>query len=137
MTHAVVETWKNGCSALTVDLELDEARGFLMIACASGRLAVLDVANKGGMLGEVTTASTGVDVSAYNPMLHHMYLAGQDSGDLTVVGVSAAGKPTILGKMATAKGSQMVAADEYGNAWVGDPAGGRLLKVRDTYPATP
>jgi len=31
----------------------------------------------------------------------------------------------------------MVAADEYGNAWVGDPGAGRLLRIRDTYPATP
>jgi DNA-binding beta-propeller fold protein YncE len=136
-THMVVETWKNGCSGLTVDLELDEARGFLMIACSSGRLAVLDVANQGKMLGEVMTAGRGVDVSAYNSTLHHMYLAGQDSMDLTIVGVSAAGKPAVLGTVATAKGAQMVASDELNNAWVGDPGGGRLLKIRDTYPATP
>ena len=79
----------------------------------------------------------GVDVSAYNPTLHHAYLAGQDSADLSIIAISAAGKPTLLGKAATANGSQMVAADEFGNAWVGDPAAGRLLKVRDTYPATP
>jgi len=137
MTHAVVETWQNGCSGLTVDLELDEARGFLMVACASGRLAVLDVAHAGASLGEVTMVGMGVDVSAYNPALHHAYLAGQDSADLSIIAISAAGKPTLLGKVPTANGSQMVAADEFGNAWVGDPGAGRLLKVRDTYAATP
>lgn len=137
MTHAVVETWQNGCSGLTVDLELDETRGFLMVACASGRLAVLDVAHAGAQLGEVTMVGMGVDVSAYNPTLHHAYLAGQDSADLSIIAISAAGKPTLLGKVATANGSQMVAADEFGNAWVGDPAAGRLLKIRDTYAATP
>jgi hypothetical protein len=80
---------------------------------------------------------SGVDVCAYNATLHHMYLAGQTSADLHIVGVSAAGKPTLLGTIPTAMGSQMVASDEFGNAWVGDPGGGRLLKIRDTYPATP
>ena len=107
-----------------------------MVVCAAGRLAVLDVANGGKQLGEVSGAGMGVDVSAYNPTLHHMYLAGQDSADLSIIGISAAGVPTVLGKVPTAKGSQMVEADEYGNAWVGDPGAGRLLKVRDTYPAT-
>jgi hypothetical protein len=136
MTHKVVETWKNGCTALTVDLEFDDARAFLMVACAAGRLAVLDVANGGKQLGEITMVGMGVDVCAYNPTLHHMYLAGQDSADLSIIGISAAGVPSLLGTIATAKGSQMVASDDYGNAWVGDPGAGRVLKVRDTYPAT-
>jgi hypothetical protein len=136
-THTVVETWKNGCSGLTVDLELDDARGFLMVSCASGRLAVFDVEDGGRQLGELTTGGMGVDVGAYNPSLHHMYLAGQDSADLGIVGISAEGIPVLLGKVQTAKGSQMVASDEYGNAWVGDPGGGRLLRVRDPYPMTP
>jgi hypothetical protein len=136
MTHMVAETWKNGCTALAVDLEFDDARAFLMVTCAAGRLAVLDVANGGKQLGEITSVGMGIDVGAYNPMLHHMYLAGQDSADLSIIGISAAGMPTLLGKIQTAKGSQMVESDEYGNAWVGDPGAGRLLKVRDTYPAT-
>jgi len=135
--RAIVATWKNGCSGLTVDAELDEARGFLMVVCANpGRVAVLDVVNGGTQLGEVSTGA-GLDVSAYNVALHHLYIAGQTSKDLAIIAVSAAGVPTILGTVATAAGSQMVASDEYGNAWVGDPGGGRLLKVRDTYPTTP
>jgi hypothetical protein len=136
-THAVAETWKNGCTGLTVDLELDDTRGFLLVACASGRLAVLDVEDGGRQLGELMTGGMGVDVSAYNPTLHHMYLAGQDSADLAIVGVSAAGMPVLLGKVQTAQGSQMVASDEYGNAWVGDPGAGRLIRVRDPYAMTP
>ena len=134
MTRKIVETWDNGCTALAVDLELDAERSFVMVACAAGRLAVLDTAD-GKQLGEVS-AGMGVDVCAYNPKLHHMYLAGQDSMDLSIIGISAAGVPTVLGTEQTAAGSQMVAADEFGNAWVGDPGAGRLLKIRDTYPAT-
>jgi hypothetical protein len=136
-THAVVETWKNGCAGLTVDLELDETRGFLMVACSAGQLTVLDAAHAGKQLGQITMAGKGVDVCGYNPTLHHMYLAGQDSMDLSIIGISATGKPTLLGTVPTAKGAQMVASDEFGNAWVGDPGAGRLLKVRDTYPMTP
>lgn len=137
MTHAVVETWKNGCAGLTVDLELDEARGFLMVACSAGQLTVLDVAHAGKELGQITMVGKGVDVCGYNPTLHHMYLAGQDSMDLSIIGIPGSGKPVLLGSVATAKGAQMVAADDLGNAWVGDPGAGRLLKVRDTYALTP
>jgi hypothetical protein len=134
-TRMVVETWKNGCTALAVDLEFDDERGYLMVACAAGRLAVLDTANGGKQLGEVMTGS-GIDICAYNPTLHHMYVASEDSMVLAIIGISAAGMPMVLGTVPTAKGAEMVASDEYGNAWVVDPGAGGLLKVRDTYPAT-
>jgi hypothetical protein len=134
--RTVVETWSNGCPGLTVDLQVDEARGFVMVPCATpGKVVVLDAGNGGKKLGELSTGS-GVDVCAYNPTLHHFYMAGQTSMDLSIVGISAAGVPTLLGKIPTAMGSQMVAADDLGNAWVGDPGAGRLLKIRDTYPAS-
>lgn len=136
MTRQVVETWDNGCPGLTVDLQLDEARGFVMVPCANpGRVAVLDGANGGKLLGELATG-TGVDVCAYNPTLHHFYMAGATSADLSIVGISSKGVPTLLGTVPTAMGAQMVAADDRGNAWVGDPAGGKLLKIRDEYPAS-
>lgn len=134
-TRMVAETWKNGCTALTVDLEFDDARSFLMVACAAGRMVVLDTANGGKSLGEVMVGQ-GVDICAYNPTLHHMYLASQGSMDLAIVGISAAGVPKVLGMVPTAMGAQMVASDEFGNAWVVDPGAGQLIKVHDTYPAT-
>jgi hypothetical protein len=138
MTHMVTSTWNNGCSALTVNLWLDDARNFLMVTCASGRVAVLDVANGGKQVGEITmNIGAGLDVIAYNETLHHMYVAGQDSKDMTIIGIPANGMPTMLGKQATVAGAQMCASDEYGNVWVVDPGGGRLIKIRDTYPATP
>jgi len=53
------------------------------------------------------------------------------------IGIPATAKPALLGSVAMAKGSQMVAADEYGYAWVGDPAKAQLIRARDAYPATP
>jgi hypothetical protein len=135
--RTVVETWSNGCSGLTVGVALDEERGFAMVACATpGRIVVLDVSHGGANLGELS-AGSGLDIISYSASLHHLYLAGQTSADLSIVAISSAGVPTLLGTVPTAMGSQQVAADDQGNAWVADPAGGRLLKVRDTYPATP
>ena len=79
----------------------------------------------------------GVDVCAYNPTLHHAYLAGQDSADLSDHR-DLRGRQAVTARQGPHRERiQMVAADEFGNAWVGDPGAGRLLKVRDTYAATP
>jgi hypothetical protein len=135
--RTVVETWSNGCTGLTVGVVLDEARGFAMVACATpGRIAVLDVKNGGMQLGELS-AGSGLDIISYSDSLHHLYLAGQTSADLSIVAISSTGAPTLLCTVPTAMGSQQVAADDQGNAWVADPAGGRLLRVRDTYERTP
>jgi hypothetical protein len=134
-TRAVVETWPNGCS-LSLGLALDEARGFLFVACSAGTVVVLDVAHGGKKLGSIAR-TTDLDILSYSASLHHLYVPGGMTADLAIVGVSAAGVPSLLGIAHTAQGSKQVTADAQGNAWVADPAGGRLLKVRDPFPATP
>jgi hypothetical protein len=133
--RAIVETWTNGC-IVSLGIALDEARGFLFVACSAGSVVVLDVANAGKKLGQIAHGS-GFDIISYNTSLHHLYLPGGTSADLAIVGISAAGAPTLLGSVRTAHGSQEVTADDRGNAWVADQARGRLLKVTDTYPPTP
>jgi hypothetical protein len=130
----IVETWKNGC-ALSLGLALDGARGFLFVACATGSVVVLDVAKGGTKLGELGQGA-GLDILSFSPRLHHLYVPGATSGDLGIVGISAAGVPSLLGVVATAPGAQGVAADDFGNAWVCDPSGGRLLKVADRFAKT-
>jgi hypothetical protein len=117
-------------------MALDEARGFLFVACAAGSVVVLDAANGGAMLGQIMQGAD-LDVIAYSASLHHLYVPGGTSADLGIVGISAAGTPSLLGTVATAQGSKQVTSDDKGNAWVADPAGGRLLKVADTYLPTP
>jgi hypothetical protein len=134
--RAVVETWANGCSGLSLGVALDEARGFVFVACQSGSVMVLDVVHGGSKLGESTQGS-GLDIISYNSNLHHLYVPGSMSGDLSILGISMSGSPTILDTITTVPGSNEVTADEFGNVWVADPAGGQLLKVSDTYPATP
>jgi hypothetical protein len=135
-THAVVETWPNGCSPLSLGLALDEARGFLFVACSGGSVVVLDVANGGAKLGQIAHGSS-LDILSYSASLHHLYIPSGGSADLAIVGIAATGVPALLGTATTAQGSPEVTADDRGNAWVADQAGGRLLKVKDTFPATP
>ena len=133
--RAVVETWANGCSGLSLGVALDETRGFVFVACQAGSIVVLDAVHGGSKLGESTQGS-GLDIISYNSNLHHLYVPGSMSGDLSILGISMSGIPTILDTIATVPGSNEVTADEFGNAWVADSTGGQLLKVSDPYPAT-
>jgi len=63
------------------------------------------------------------------------YVPGADSADLTVLAVGSRGDLSPLGSVPTAPGAHCVAADDAGNAWVCDPAMGRLLVVHDPFPA--
>jgi hypothetical protein len=132
--HQIVETWKNGCG-ISLGLALDEIRGFLFVACAAGSVVVLDVNQGGTKLGELAQGS-GLDIISFSPSLHHVYVPGGTTGDLGIVAVSAAGEPSLLGTIPTAQGARGVVADDRGNAWVCDPAGGDLLKVEDRFAKT-
>jgi hypothetical protein len=134
--RTVVETWTNGCSPLSLGIALDEARGFVFVACAAGSVVLLDAANGGTKLGEIAQGSD-LDILSYSASLHHLYVPGGTSADLGIIGISAAGAATLLGTVPTAQGAKEVTSDSLGNAWVADPAGGRLLKVQDTYPPMP
>jgi hypothetical protein len=135
-TRAIVETWTNGCMGLSLGLALDEARGFLFVACSGGEIVVLDAAHGGAKLGQIMF-NADFDILAYSASLHHLYVPGGTSADLFIVAVSDAGAPSLLGKAPTAQGSKEVTSDDRGNVWVADQAGGRLLKIVDTFPATP
>jgi hypothetical protein len=136
-TRALVETWTNGCTSLSLGLALDEQRGFLAVACSTGTVNVLDVANAGKKLGSVTPRSTDLDILSYSPTLHHLYVPGGTSAEIGIVAISAAGVPSLLGLAPTAQGSTEVVADDQGHAWVADQGNGRLLRVDDPFPATP
>jgi hypothetical protein len=134
-TRKVVETWTNGCP-LSLGLALDEARGFLFVACATGEIVALDAAHGGSRLGSVTHG-TSLDIIAFSPALHHLYVPDGAAGDLGILAIAADGSPSVLGAVSTAKDSKGVAADDSGAAWVTDPSGGRILRVEDRFAATP
>jgi SAM-dependent methyltransferase len=133
-TRGIVETWPNGCGG-SRGIALDEPAGFLLVGCAEGAAVVLDVKNHGAIISKLSQGD-GVDVIDFNPQLSHLYLPGAKSASLAILGVSAQGELTLLGTFATAPGAHCVAADDQGNAFVCDPSGGRLLQIKDSYPAS-
>jgi hypothetical protein len=134
-TRNIAESWPNGC-AMSLGLALDEARGFVFAACASGSIVVLDAAHGGAKLDELARNSD-FDIISFSSSLHHLYVPGGTSADLAIVAVASDGTLSLLGTVPTAQGSKEVTADDQGNAWVADQSGGQLLRVVDPFPATP
>jgi DNA-binding beta-propeller fold protein YncE len=133
-TRAVIAEWPNGCAA-SRGLAVDEKRGFFFAGCLEGTLSVLDAAHDGRVLSSIARGA-GYDVIGYSPSLGHVYLAGTTCRCLTVLGVSATGGLTFLGRFDATSAAHCAASDDRGHAWVCDPDGGRLLRIDDRYPAS-
>ncbi len=131
-SHKVVATWSNGCEGAR-GIALDERRGVLFVGCDEGKAVALDVAHDGRRLG-VAETGRGVDIIAYSERLGHLYVPGGDSATMTVIAVGAGGELKVLGTVPTASDAHCVVADDLGNAYVCDPAKGRLLVFADRYP---
>jgi len=132
-TRAIVARWPNGCAG-SRGIALDAARGFLFVGCAEGKAVVLDLHHDGAVLGTLS-AGAGVDIIDYSLRLGHLYLPGAKSETLAILGVSKAGKLSLLATVKTAPEAHCVVADDHHQAWVCDPGHGRLLLVDDTLPA--
>ncbi len=133
-SHAVVATWAAGCGDPR-GIALDAKRGFLLIGCEDGTATLLDVAH-GGKLVSTVKSGSGVDIIAYDAGRAHLYLPGDESATLAIIGVAATGALRVLGTAPTVKEAHCVASDDRGNAWVCDPQHGQLLVVHDAFPAT-
>jgi DNA-binding beta-propeller fold protein YncE len=129
----LVARWPNGCKG-SRGLALDDDRGFLFVGCDEGKLQVLSL-DTGKVLGSASSGD-GVDIIAYNPKLAHAYLPGADSATMAVIGVSAAGAPSVLKTVKTAHGAHCAAADDRGGVYVCDPAAGAIIAITDTLPAS-
>jgi hypothetical protein len=132
--HAIVARWANGCDGAR-GIALDEKRGFLFVGCEEGRAVALDAGHGGTKLGSVATGK-GVDIIAFSTGLSHLYVPGGDDATLTIAGVDAAGRLSVLGTSPAAPDSHCVAADDLGNAYVCDPGKGRVLILADPFPAS-
>jgi DNA-binding beta-propeller fold protein YncE len=132
-TRALVATWPNGCTG-SRGIELDVERGHLFAGCAEGRAVVLDVVT-GKKLGEAPTGA-GVDVIAYAPALHHLYVPAAKAGTLSIFGVTAAGTLKPLAGGHGAAGGHCGVADAKGDVFVCAPNRGALVLTVDAAPAT-
>jgi hypothetical protein len=127
--RTILARWPNGCRG-SRGIAFDEQDGIVFAACAEGKLVALDANHNGRKLGSIATGA-GVDVIAYNATLRHAYVPASDSGDMTIVGVTARGELNSVKVVRTAKGAHCVAADDRAHAWVCDPAHGQLLLFND------
>lgn len=127
--RTIVARWPDNCRG-SRGIALDPARSLLFVGCEEGKLSVLDT-KSGRVLGEAGTVA-GVDIIAYNPALHHVYLPGAESASMNVIDVSDPAAPRVLATIPAAKGSHCVAADDLNNAYVCDPRRGRLRLFHDS-----
>src|SRR5882724_6750221 len=132
-TRAIAARWPNRCTD-SRGIALDARRGLLFAGCAEGKAVVLDLLHDGAVR-DTLSAGSGVDIIDYNPRLGHLYLPGGKSETMAILGVSKAGKLTLLSTVKTAHAAHCVVADDHHQAWVCDPGHGRLLLVHDTLPA--
>src|SRR5262249_25209744 len=124
--------WPNGCEG-SRGIAYDERSQFLFAGCAEGKAVVMDAAHDGKILATASTGS-GVDIIDYDPVRRHLYLPGGRSATMTIFAVAANGALAALGTNPTAKGAHCVTTDGK-DAYVCDPNSGRILIVRDPYPA--
>jgi DNA-binding beta-propeller fold protein YncE len=127
--HRVVEKWPNTCKGARGSA-LDEKSGFLFIGCSEGKAVALDSLHDGRVLSSAATGK-GVDIIAYNPALHHLYVPGADSATLTILDVDGSGHLTPNATLPVARGSHCVVTDDDRRVYVCDPAQGRLLLFKD------
>jgi hypothetical protein len=131
-TRAVVATWPAGCAAPR-GIALDESSAILLIGCEDGTATALDVDHDGKLLGTLKSGR-GVDIIAYDPKRAHLYLPGDESATMAIIGVSAQGALSLLGVVPTAKEAHCATIDGRGGIYVCDPRSGRLLVVDDRFP---
>jgi hypothetical protein len=123
----IVATWPNGCKG-SRGIALDEAHGWLFVGCSEGGATVIDIDHDGTALGRADSGA-GVDIIAYAPELHRLYVPSAKTGTLAVLAVDDRGELTSLATVPIATGSHCATTDGAGTVWVCDPEHGRLLAV--------
>jgi hypothetical protein len=87
----------------------------------------------------VSAADAGADIDSigFGAALGHLYVPGGGSAELSIFGVSSAGKLTLLGKAPTAADAHTAAFDpSTRTVFVGAPARGAVLAIHDPYPSS-
>ncbi|MBF0570712.1 MAG: hypothetical protein HQL12_02450 [Candidatus Omnitrophica bacterium] len=130
-SHVIVSVWANECEKSRGNA-IDEQKGFLFVSCAEGKALVFDLKQNNKKISELMT-DPGADMISYNPKLSHLYFTSGKNATLSVLGVSAQGKISLLGKAQADKRAHCVVGDDQNNIWVCDPPGGRLLRYKDAF----
>jgi hypothetical protein len=134
-------SWPTDCQSSHGIPALDEARGFLIAGCYSGRATVLDLDDNGRQLDTYQLPDGGATILNYSPSLRHFYMRGDPGSPLAILGVSSRGKLSFLGQLDSVpeppRKGHCITSDDRGNVWVCDWNQGRVRRFADPYPATP
>jgi hypothetical protein len=129
-TRAQVAKWDSGCGKEGPrGLALDVARRQLFVACATGKVNVLNAAKDGAIIGSVA-AGEGLDNIDYLESAHRVYAAGGRAGTLTVAEAAENGALKAISTVQTAPGGRVVVVDAHGTAYIADSKGGRVVVVK-------
>jgi len=125
-THKVVAKWSVGSTDLQ-GLALDNARGFLFVACGD-HVVSLDTAHGGKIVDSIATGP-GLDNIDYSLDRKVLYAAASQAATLTIAEVGDDGKFHLKATVPTVKGVRGVIAGKGETAYLIDPAEGRILKL--------
>ncbi len=125
-THKVVAKWSVGSHELQ-GLALDNARGFLFVACGD-HVVSLDLGH-GGKISDSIATGPGLDNIDYSLDEKVLYAAASQAATLTIAGVDDHGKFHLTATVPTVKGARGVIAAKGETAYLIDPAEGRILKL--------
>jgi hypothetical protein len=106
---------------------VDSGRGVVFVACTD-HIVVLDAAKDGAVVASAPVGA-GIDNIDYVESRHELFVAAAKPAKLAVLRFED-GKLSTVRTAATARGARVVVADDAGTAFVGDPAGGRVLVIR-------
>jgi len=125
-THKVVAKWSVGSHELQ-GLALDNARGFLFVACGD-HVVSLDLGH-GGKISDSITTGPGLDNIDYSLDRKVLYAAASQAVTLTIADVDDHGKFHLKATVPTVRGARGVIATKGETAYLIDPAEGRILKL--------
>jgi DNA-binding beta-propeller fold protein YncE len=126
-THKIVAKWNPGSTDLQ-GLALDTKRRLLFVACGD-HVVSLDLGHDGKITDSITTGP-GLDNIDYSADTKLLYAAASQTATLTVAEVDNNGKFHLKATVPTVKGARGVVAGKGETAYLIDPAGGRILKLK-------
>jgi DNA-binding beta-propeller fold protein YncE len=97
-THKIVNTWPIAPGEEASGLAIDLAHHRLFIGCSNNMMVMMD-STSGKILGSIPIGE-GVDANAFDPGTGYAFASSSD-GTLTVATVDAAGKLSVVQKLAT------------------------------------
>jgi DNA-binding beta-propeller fold protein YncE len=107
-THKIVNTWPIAPGEEASGLAIDLAHHRLFIGCANSLMVMMD-STSGKVLGSVPIGE-GVDANAFDPGTGYAFASSSD-GTLTVASVDAAGKFSVVQKLATPQRTRTMTLD--------------------------